>query len=445
MTSTTELGEWTDEQWRHEWTGWARSGLLGLSGHHQGPPLWPAAGLLRGLEAVANRLVAASAPTAPRCRPDPSELLTGRAALMGLTRNGRMSPGGGCRLLSAADGWVAVSLVRPGDAEVVPAITHQQPGPDPWTDLARASASLPAHDVADRAQLVGVPAGVLPAQSPTAWTVDPEQTRHPHGARPGRPMSRPLVVDLSALWAGPLCAKLLGDAGARVIKVESRQRPDGARFGNAAFFDWLNSAHESVALDFSDRTDLEVVRALVARADVVIEASRPHALKALSIDAERQVADRPGKIWLSITGYGRQGPAAHRVGFGDDASVAAGLVAYDRAGDPVFCGDAAADPITGLQSARAVIEGQARGGGMMIEMSMVDAVRSVLQPLPAAGPSAAGPAVRCGASGVDGWAVSVGGSRFEVRPPALPPPTAPAPAFGAHTAAVVAELARGEA
>jgi crotonobetainyl-CoA:carnitine CoA-transferase CaiB-like acyl-CoA transferase len=115
----------------------------------------------------------------------------------------------------------------------------------------------------------------------------------------------------------------------------------------------------------------------VAQADVVIESSRPRALAQLGIDAPAVVAARPGTTWVSITGYGRSSP---RVAFGDDAAVAAGLVAYDREGAPVFCADAVADPITGLHAAVAALTSRARGGGHLAEVAMVDAAASTLGP-----------------------------------------------------------------
>jgi hypothetical protein len=442
MTATALPVDRADDQWGHEWAEWAewaRSGLLWLTGHGGHPPRWPVAGVLSGLDGVGRRLDRASGRLGHRCATDPRQLLAGRAALMGLVRRGRVSPGGACRLLATPAGWVAVSMARPDDAGLVPAVTWSEPGPDPWADLARAAATLRAGELADRAQLVGLPAGVLPTGLPIVVTGDPERVGRPEGAARGPSGHRPLVVDLSALWAGPLCAKLLGDAGARVVKVESRTRPDGARAGNPAFFDWLHAGHESVCLDFTSTPDREVLGALVDRADVVIEASRPRALASLGIDAGRLVEARPGKVWLSITGYGRQGESGGGVAFGDDAAVAAGLVAHDPAGGPVFCGDAAADPITGLQGARAVQESRARGGGELIELSMVDAVRSVMRPLPDTG--APPPPVRRGRSHVDAWTVTIGGTTVDVGIPSPFPPAPPAPALGADSGTVIAELA----
>src|SRR5439155_13426947 len=118
----------------------------------------------------------------------------------------------------------------------------------------------------------------------------------------GRPRREPVVVDLSAMWAGPLCAHLLGLAGARVIKVESTTRPDGARFGPPAFFQWMHAGHQELVLDF--RTELPELSRLIAEADVVIESSRPRALRQLGIEAEAVVATGRPSTWVRITGYG---------------------------------------------------------------------------------------------------------------------------------------------
>ena len=142
-----------------------------------------------------------------------------------------------------------------------------------------------------------------------------------------------VVVDLSALWAGPLCGDLLARAGATVVKVESTQRPDGARRGPREFFDLLNGHKRSVALDLQSHDGVRVLHDLVRRADVVIEASRPRALAQLGVDGPDLVRAGGPRVWVSITGYGRSGDAANRVAFGDDAAAAGGLVVW-RDGRP---------------------------------------------------------------------------------------------------------------
>ena len=193
-------------------------------------------------------------------------------------------------------------------------------------------------------------------------------TRHPvlrtrMGERGSGGLSGARVLNLSALWAGPLAARLLGQAGAQVTDVESTTRPDGMRVGSPAFYRWLHDGHDSAVVDFR----AEVLPALVADADIVIEASRPRALRRLGLHAEQFLAARPGRVWLSITGYGRDDD---RIAFGDDGAVAGGLVGRDRNGAPLFLGDAIADPITGVFAAEAVARSIADGGGELLCVSM---------------------------------------------------------------------------
>ena len=381
--------------------GWAATGAMWLTGHPDGPPLSPPWAVVPALEAATGTGL-----------PELGEVLTGRAALLGLGRQGRTSANGTCRLLESADGWVALNLARPSDVEALGALFERAVDDDPWAVAARAATRIAAQDLVDRAELLGVPAAVVPPR-PRPAGGEPFHLRRQGEARPGAP--RPLlVVDLSAMWAGPLCARLLGRAGHRVVKVESTRRPDGARGGHPRFFDWLHHGHPSVALDFGSPSGRTALAQLVARADVVIESSRPRAVAQLGIDAEAVVARRPGTTWVSITGYGR---ASNRVAFGDDAAAAAGLVARDDDGLPVFCADAIADPITGLYAAVGALTSIAAGGGHLVDAPMVDAVAATLT-TPAA-PTPDAPVAR----------------------PRLPAPTPPARPLGADTATVLAEPA----
>ncbi|MFZ0833282.1 MAG: CoA transferase [Mycobacterium sp.] len=297
-------------------------------------------------------------------RVDADEIITGRAALLGLPAPGRISAGGASRLLAAADGWCAFTLSRPEDYEALPALLESSGlGDDPWGCLAAGVAARPAAELVARARLLDMPAAVL-GEIPVS-----EPKVEPHNAPASRPITDLLVADLSSMWAGPLCGRLLAAAGATVVKLETPNRPDGTRSGHRGFFDWLNAEKLCYSGDF---------RRLLQAADVVIEGSRPSALARRGLAAE-QVPARPGRIWLRLSGYGSAYP--ERVAFGDDAAVAGGLVTSEDDG-PLFCGDAIADPLSGLAATAAVLDALAAGGGVVVDMSM-GAVAAVYAALPA--------------------------------------------------------------
>lgn len=315
-----------------------------LSGHPDGPPLASAgpAAAMRGA------LLALSALAQDVALPG-LELLGERAAIAGLTRRGSTSCGGGTRLLAALDGTVALTLSRTQDVELLPALV-QAPVTDPWRSVQAWLRQTTATDARDRAVLLGLPCSVVGERVPG----EPWSTSHVHdGAAP----SRPLVVNLAPLWAGPLCASLLGMLGCRVVKVEDPRRPDGARSGPRAFFDLLNAGARSVSIDLAG----PALRALLATADVVIEGSRPRALRQLGIEVETWVQEH-AVTWVSITGHGRD---QDRVGFGDDAAAAGGLLSQG-----CFLGDAIADPLTGAHAAVAAWAGVLQGGGRLIDVSL---------------------------------------------------------------------------
>lgn len=92
-------------------------------------------------------------------------------------------------------------------------------------------------------------------------------------------------------------------------------------------------------------------------------------MRRLGLIAEDWLRAVPGRVWISVTGYGRDDPQ-QRVAFGDDAAIAGGLVAHAADGTPVFCGDAIADPLTGLLAGLAALAGDAAGGGYLVDVAM---------------------------------------------------------------------------
>ncbi|MEJ5976304.1 CoA transferase [Novosphingobium sp. PS1R-30] len=285
------------------------------------------------------------------------------------TINGRISAGlGGSRLMPTRDGgWFALTLIRAEDRELLPALFL-----DDSVDIHSPEAIAEAvarHDCADlvmRGRLLGLPvasADEAPVSQPVEVLIEgPRRERSPDNV--------PLVVDLSAIWAGPLIGHLLWLAGAEVVKIESRNRPDLIRRDDPATFDLINQGKASALIDMASETEKATLIALIRRADFVIESSRVRALKQLGIDAEALVKEVPGLVWLSVTGHGASGEAAGWTGIGNDCAVAGGLARAlaDASGTIGYVGDAIADPLTGITGAlegwRAYQSGAARRIGL---------------------------------------------------------------------------------
>jgi crotonobetainyl-CoA:carnitine CoA-transferase CaiB-like acyl-CoA transferase len=225
----------------------------------------------------------------------------------------------------------------------------------------------PAAAAVERGRLLGLACGLVPRApirvAGTPWRIERRDARSAVGLR--RP---PHVVNLGALWAGPLAAQLLHRAGCTVTDVESTRRRET---GPTEFYRSLHRGHARAVLDFdSDRGRAELTERL-RDADVVIEASRPRALRQLGVDADTIMADGRPRVWLRITGH-----LAHpnAIAFGDDAAASAGLVARDAAG-PVFAGDAIADPLTGLLTALVGLASLRAGGSWLVDLGLGDVAR----------------------------------------------------------------------
>lgn len=129
----------------------------------------------------------------------------------------------------------------------------------------------------------------------------------------GRDLEGVLVVSLEQAVAAPLATARLADAGARVIKIE---RPEGdfsrsydrLVHGESAYFVWINRGKESICLDLRQADDLAVLRRMIAKADVFVQNLAPGAVDRLGVGAEAMRAAHPALIYVSISGYGEDGP-----------------------------------------------------------------------------------------------------------------------------------------
>ena len=375
---------------------WGGSGLAELTGLADGPADFSRAGILTRADDVARDISRLTG-----VRIDAPSVMTERAGLLGLSRGGRVSAGGASRLLPCSDGWWALTLSRSDDVAAVPALVGEDFDGDPWQMVRKWAAQRSTAEVIERSCLLDLPAAILAEATSAALT---RSTAGPSAAP--RALTGLLVADLTSMWAGPLCGRILASAGAVVVKVESPSRPDGTRTGERAFFDLINHQKLSYAVDFTH--DLAPLRNLLGAADVVLEGSRPRALGRRGLSPET-VPGPAGRVWLRFIGHDE---ASGRVAFGDDAAVAGGLVGSSVSG-PVFCGDAVADPLSGLEAALAVIESLGLGGGMLIEVSMAGVAATY----------AAAPTLSSESSTI-------------ARPPARPASAPRAPELGAHNADV---------
>jgi hypothetical protein len=289
-----------------------------------------------------------------------------RRGLLTLHPPGVASPNRACRLFRAADDWMVLNLAREDDRDLVAAWLRCEVADDPWETIQRVAKTCPAAELLADAILLGLPAGrVGEITSP-----NPE-TPIPMGQPARRSRSEPpRVVDMSALWAGPMCGAMLAEAGCDVTKVESTRRPDPTRASMPAFFQRLNGGKRDLPLDLSSAAGQGQLRDLILAVDVLITSARPRAFASLGLSPEDIFRANPALTWVAITGYGWTGAAASRVAFGDDAAAAGGLVRWTRAGAPRFLGDALADPVTGLAAAIGALEGLTAGGGVLVDISL---------------------------------------------------------------------------
>lgn len=279
----------------------------------------------------------------------------------------RISPNRACRMVRAADGWIAINLAREEDHELVPAWLRGDFGEDVWGQVERLAPRRTKADLVADGILLGLPVAAV-------GEVRCEVLGAPiiiEGPKASRPVGKPLkVIDLSAMWAGPMCGAILAAMGADVIRVESKARPDPTRSHTPEFFQRLNGAKTDILVDFSDPAHVSWLREEMLSADIVVSGSRPRGLASLGLKPRDYLQKKPGGVWIAITGYGWYGPPSDRVAFGDDASAAGGLIEWNDQGEPRFLGDALADPVTGLAGAIVGLQALLEQGGRIVSASM---------------------------------------------------------------------------
>ncbi|ROR38986.1 CoA transferase [Diaphorobacter sp. C33] len=199
------------------------------------------------------------------------------------------------------------------------------------------------------------------------------------------PLDGVRVLDLSRVFAGPLCGQVLADLGAEVIKVEHPGRGDdtrdwGMRIGKTetTYYNSMNRNKRSITLDLQSPEGLKIVHELLPQCDVVIHNFKTGGAEKLGLGYEQLKALKPDLIYCAVAGYDTSGPEAKRPGYDLVIQGETGLMALNgEAGTPPLkFGVAVVDLMTGMYAGQAVLaalfQRSRTGRGRLIEMALYD-------------------------------------------------------------------------
>ena len=205
------------------------------------------------------------------------------------------------------------------------------------------------------------------------------------------PLTGFTVLDLTRVLSGPYCTMVLGDLGARIIKVEQPRKGDDTRAwgppfvgAESAYFLSINRNKESVTLDYKPAAGRDVLEKLIARADVLVENYRPGTLERVGFGWEAVHARYPRLVYASISGYGQTGPRRDEAGYDAVMQAEGGLMSVtgdaDRPGYRL--GVAITDMVAGLYCAQgitaALLARERFGEGQRVDIGMLDTTAALL-------------------------------------------------------------------
>jgi crotonobetainyl-CoA:carnitine CoA-transferase CaiB-like acyl-CoA transferase len=208
------------------------------------------------------------------------------------------------------------------------------------------------------------------------------------------PLADLVVLDLTRALAGPQAAMMLGDLGARVIKVESAAGDDTRAWGppwagdpgpgephDSTYFMAANRNKESIVLDLKAPADIAVLERLVAKSDVLLENFRTGVLDRLGFPVARLHELNPGLVIGSISGFGHDGPEAGRAGYDQIAQGEGGLMSVTGTSEPTKVGVPIADLLAGMNLASGVLaalhERSRTGRGRVVRTSLLAGIVGV--------------------------------------------------------------------
>jgi CoA:oxalate CoA-transferase len=209
------------------------------------------------------------------------------------------------------------------------------------------------------------------------------------------PLSGVTVLDITRVVAGPYCTMMFADLGATVIKIENPKDPDYTRTfppmvkvdgeETSAFFAQFNRNKQGVSLDLRSERGKQIFRALVRKADIVVENFRPGVMDKLGVGYEALKQENPRLVYAGISGYGRSGPGSNRPGYDSSGQAAGGL--WSMNGYPgmppvrvgTIIGDLSASLYAAIGILAALREAERTGVGQVVDISQQDAVLSLTE------------------------------------------------------------------
>ena len=200
-----------------------------------------------------------------------------------------------------------------------------------------------------------------------------------------RPLDHILVVALEHAIAAPYCTRQLADLGARVIKVERPEVGDFARAydqrarGESSHFVWVNRSKESVALDLKNQRDLQSLKQIIAKADVMVQNLAPGATARMGLDAATLRSQHPRLIVCDISGYGNDGPYRDKKAYDLLIQSEAGYLSVTGTPEvPCKSGNSIADIAAGMYAysniLSALLQREKTGEGSHIDVSMLESL-----------------------------------------------------------------------
>ena len=203
------------------------------------------------------------------------------------------------------------------------------------------------------------------------------------------PLSGIKVLDLTRIVSGPFCTSILADFGADIVKVETHGGDPTRVTGiyedgrENPYFVNLNRNKRSLVLNLKAEEGKEIVRGLAARADVVVENFRPGVMDRLGLGYQALSRLNPGLVYAAVTGFGQDGPYAHRPAFDFIAQAISGFMSLNgsREMDPLRAGIPLSDTVAGLYAAFGILaalrERDRTGKGQEVQCAMVDGLMSM--------------------------------------------------------------------